>query len=52
MKAETGHAMTRNKKSRIHQPTEIKVATLRAWTPQPNPLSREEIRKHVINQIG
>jgi len=23
-----------------------------AWTPQPNPLSREEMRKLVIDQIG
>jgi hypothetical protein len=40
------------KKSRNHRPTEAKAVVVPAWTPQPNPLTREEIRKLVIDQIG
>jgi hypothetical protein len=35
-----------------HRPTEAKAGVVRAWAPQPNPLTREEIRKLVIDQIG
>ena len=34
------------------RPAEAKAVVVRAWAPQPNPLSREEIRKLVIDQIG
>ncbi len=36
----------------VPRPTDAKAVVVRAWTPQPNPLSREEIRKLVIDQIG
>jgi hypothetical protein len=39
------------KKPRNSQSTEVKAA-VPAWTPQPNLLTREEIRKLVIDQIG
>ena len=40
------------KKLRNHRPTEAKAVVVPVWTPQPNPLTREEIRKLVIDQIG
>jgi hypothetical protein len=52
MKAESRVSVTKNKKPRIHQPAEIRVDAVPAWSPQPNPLTREEIRKLVIDQIG
>lgn len=39
-------------KLRIHSQIKAKAAVVRAWAPQPNPLTREEIRKLVIDQIG
>ncbi|GEO13662.1 hypothetical protein [Microvirga aerophila] len=36
----------------IHRPPEAKAAVIPAWAPQPSPLTREEIRKQVIDQIG
>jgi hypothetical protein len=39
-------------KSRERRPAEGKVIVVRAWAPQPSPMSREEIRKLVIDQIG
>jgi hypothetical protein len=36
---------------RTHRPTEAK-AVVRAWAPQPSPMTREEIRRLVIDQIG
>ena len=39
-------------KSRDHRTAEAKAVLVRAWAPQPNLLSREEIRKLVIDQIG
>ncbi|MBB3019160.1 hypothetical protein FHR70_002214 [Microvirga lupini] len=39
-------------KSSDRRPSEPRNATVRAWTPQPIPLTREEIRKLVIEQIG
>ncbi len=39
-------------KARIHRPIKVKGAVVQAWVPQPNPLTREEIRKLVIDQIG
>jgi hypothetical protein len=35
-----------------HRPTEAKAGVVRAWAPQSSPLTREEIRKQVIDQIG
>lgn len=40
------------RRSRDHRPTEAKAVVVPAWTPQPNPLTREEIRRIVIEQIG
>ena len=37
---------------RTHRPTEAKAVAVRAWAPQPSPMTREEIRKLVIDQIG
>lgn len=34
------------------RPTEAKAVLVPEWAPQPNPLTREEIRKLVIDQIG
>ncbi|WP_160310587.1 hypothetical protein [Microvirga vignae] len=39
-------------KSRDQRPAEARAVVVRAWAPQPNPLTREEIRKLVIDQIG
>jgi hypothetical protein len=50
MKAESKIVIT--KKPKEHEPTESKGAAVPVWTPQPNPLTREEIRKIVIDQIG
>ncbi|WP_457090708.1 hypothetical protein [Microvirga sp. P5_D2] len=50
MKAENKIAATG--KSRDRQPREAREGVVRAWAPQPNPLTREEIRKLVIDQIG
>lgn len=50
MKSENIITITR--KSRKHRPTETKTVVVPAWAPQPNPLTREEIRKIVIDQIG
>jgi hypothetical protein len=38
--------------SNHHRPTEAKEVTVPAWAPQPSPMTREEIRKLVIDQIG
>ncbi|EIM26807.1 hypothetical protein [Microvirga lotononidis] len=35
-----------------HRPTEAKAVVVREWAPQPSPMTREEIRKIVIDQIG
>jgi hypothetical protein len=35
-----------------HRPTEAKAVVVRPWAPQPNLMTREEIRKQVIDQIG
>jgi hypothetical protein len=35
-----------------HPPSEAKAVAIRAWAPQPNPMTREEIRRMVIDQIG
>jgi hypothetical protein len=40
------------KKSRNHRPTEAKVFVVPEWAPQPSPMTREEIQKQVIDQIG
>lgn len=50
MKIENNNQVIR--KSRSQRSTEPKVVAVRAWTPQPNPLTREEIRRIVIDQIG
>jgi hypothetical protein len=39
-------------KSGDRRPAETKAVVVRAWAPQSNPLTREEIRKLVIDQIG
>jgi hypothetical protein len=39
-------------KSDYRRPSEPKTVRVRAWAPQPNLLTREEIRKLVIDQIG
>jgi len=39
-------------KVRVPRPTKAKEIVVQAWVPQPNPLTREEIRKLVIDQIG
>ena len=39
-------------KVRIPHPNKAKEVVIQAWVPQPNPLTREEIRKLVIDQIG
>jgi hypothetical protein len=35
-----------------HRPTEAKVFAVPEWMPQPSPMTREEIQKQVIDQIG
>jgi hypothetical protein len=35
-----------------HRPTEAKAFVVPEWAPQPSPMTREEIRKQVIDQIG
>jgi hypothetical protein len=35
-----------------HRPTDAKAVVVPAWAPQPSPMTREEIRKLVIDQIG
>jgi len=35
-----------------HRPTEAKAFVVPEWAPQPSPMTREEIRKLVIDQIG
>ena len=35
-----------------HRPTEAKVFVVPEWVPQPSSMTREEIRKQVIDQIG
>jgi hypothetical protein len=40
------------KRLRNHRPTEAKAVVVPAWAPQPSPMTREEIRKQVIDQIG
>jgi hypothetical protein len=32
--------------------SEVKAVAVPAWAPQPSPMTREEIRKLVIDQIG
>jgi hypothetical protein len=39
-------------KSGDRRPSEPRTIMVRPWAPQPNPLTREEIRKLVIEQIG
>jgi hypothetical protein len=34
------------------RPTEAKPMLVPEWAPQPSPMTREEIRKLVIDQIG
>jgi hypothetical protein len=34
------------------RPTEARTLPIPEWAPQPNPMTREEIRKQVIDQIG
>ena len=43
--------VTREPRSR-HRPTEAKAFVVPEWMPQPSPMTREEIRKQVIDQIG
>jgi len=50
MKAENKISITT--KPRNPRSTEVKAVAVPAWAPQPNPLTREEIRKLVIDQIG
>ncbi|MGO4572692.1 hypothetical protein [Microvirga sp. 2TAF3] len=50
MKTENKIPMT--KKSQRPRQTERKVHAVPTWTPQPYTLTREEIRKIVIDQIG
>jgi len=40
------------RKTGNRRPVEAKPVAVRAWTPQPFPLSREEVRRIVIDQIG
>ena len=40
------------RKLRNIKPPEMKAAEASAWTPPPSLLTREEIRKIVIDQIG
>jgi hypothetical protein len=35
-----------------HRPTEAKAFVVPEWVPQPSLMTREEIRKQVIDQIG
>ena len=35
-----------------HRPIEAKAVVVPEWAPQPSPMTREEIRKQVIDQIG
>jgi hypothetical protein len=35
-----------------NRPTEEKVFVVPEWMPQPSPMTREEIQKQVIDQIG
>jgi hypothetical protein len=35
-----------------HRSTEAKAVVVRPWAPQPSLMTREEIRKQVIDQIG
>ncbi len=48
----TENRTSRTKKPRIARPNEAKAVVGRAWAPQPSLLTREEIRKLVIDQIG
>jgi hypothetical protein len=50
MKAE--NRISNTKKPRDHQPVKVKRGTVSGWAPQPDLLTREEIRKIVIDQIG
>jgi hypothetical protein len=50
MKAESKIIIT--KKPKEHERTEFKAVAVSVWTPQPNPLTRAEIRKIVLGQIG
>ena len=43
--------VTREPRNR-HRPTEAKVFVVPEWVPQPSSMTREEIRKQVIDQIG
>ena len=43
--------VTREPRNR-HRPTEAKAVVVPAWAPQPSSMTREEIRKQVIDQIG
>ena len=55
MKAENRILVTKNQATRKpgnHRPTEAKAVVVPAWAPQPDRLTREEIRRIVIDQIG
>jgi hypothetical protein len=39
-------------KTSDRRPTDAKAVVVPAWAPQPSPMTREEIRKLVIDQIG
>ncbi len=47
----SNNKISATKKPRNSQSTDVK-AVIPAWAPQPNLLTREEIRKLVIDQIG
>jgi hypothetical protein len=40
------------KRLRNHRPIQEKVTVIPAWVPQPSSMTREEIQKQVIDQIG
>ena len=50
MKAENKIPITT--KPRNPRSTEVKAVPVPAWAPQPNPLTRDEIRRLVLEQIG
>ncbi|WP_262268901.1 hypothetical protein [Microvirga yunnanensis] len=43
--------VTREPRNR-QRPTKAKAFVVPEWVPQPSPMTREEIRKQVIDQIG
>jgi hypothetical protein len=55
MKAENRIPVTKDpatSKPSNHRSTEAKAVVVPAWAPQPDLLTREEIRRIVIDQIG